>query len=666
MAVKQKLAVRELGALESVISRQVYRDRVKARSMGMISALVQCVENSIDWHALHIWIEILERDLSHTDDGDGMNFARRSTFVGLGESMARLMEEMKGEHGTGRMQMFELGEQIRVDTVSEDDLREGRITPDEVIRFEFTSAELEEALWGGERIREFAVPRSDSGLKTRTGSRVTLLHVFPNKRMADETLLEELGNFLSPKVARLVQINGRPLKERSLIGDEIHLEFPGLPLLGDLTVDLYIPEERQRSDVSQDKLRMGARGPVMDFPDFVRGMPPALRKRVRKELLFGMVCGDFDAPYFNKYSIDSRNDFTSDIYDDRALEVFVNTLELEVFPEIQARIGVPEAGDHAVFEKDLESVREDFADAFGDATFKRRPKREVRSGFALNIRQVKMECGTKLTFRITREGGASGQFEWDATKAGGTITPTTGKEVEYTAGNEEGRFELRVFDVAAPERQASIYITVVREFEFAVSPAWVTLAPGGSVDIYARNFQKTSGKLVWNGDDSGGSITVHPGENRVTYTAGQNVGTYELIVSDKRDARMNATCRISITASISRPDEPSEDLLPVGDPDKGDERVVFRVVPVFINTPRTFFVAPGPKETSLNLNYAHPVFHDAKSMSERRAQFKRTVVDAYAAIMFESLRGDRLFQERDRILQNLLTTKKKDDDKASS
>lgn len=158
-----------------------------------------------------------------------------------------------------------------------------------------------------------------------------------------------------------------------------------------------------------------------------------------------------------------------------------------------------------------------------------------------------------LTGSVTEDPSGTDQVVWSVPAGGGTITPTTGSSVTYTAPFNEGTYVITAASLRDPSKQVSITITVVSTVTVSVNPtsANLSLEESRVFDATVTNVFRAGGDTTVTWTATGGTLTVDPANaNRVTYTAPKAEGTYTLTATSRYDTTKRATVTITVVSRV--------------------------------------------------------------------------------------------------------------------
>jgi hypothetical protein len=145
--------------------------------------------------------------------------------------------------------------------------------------------------------------------------------------------------------------------------------------------------------------------------------------------------------------------------------------------------------------------------------------------------QVFIVSGGVPPYRITPNGGTVNSTI--VTEAGGTFI--------YTAGTVEGTFSIAATDALNAVAQAAV---TIKAADLQIAPDTVTLTPG-----QMQEFVVTGGAPPYRITPSGGTVNtrvVTEAGGSFVYTAGPVEGTFFIIVTDARNALVQATVTIQV------------------------------------------------------------------------------------------------------------------------
>ncbi len=545
---EKKKEAREIFPIKVKVDRKTFQNLYGSIGGGL-GFLQQLAENS--WDALatqiHISVDDANKVIVVTDNGKGMGSRGREAFLSMGLSYKE-NPRAKGKYGTGAKSVFKVASSISVqdrcerDDLGKDHLVQFNVTEDDILaRYETTCTD---AVNGSRGVVPEEFPE--------TGVRITISGFKPRAFPRSATVIDNLSDTLAPYVADMIRVNNQELSRREIIGERIKHVFEGEEVQGleRVEVDIYIPSKRVEM---ADRLRMGAIGPVCDFGDFARQIiDPSQKRMIPRILMDPNVCGIVDVPVFNKLcSSQDRHKFDSSLFTEgnEDLQAFLIFLNFKLAPMLEKVLG-NRASSEA--EDDIEEVIDDLISLFHNTygvptTLLVEGKPPVpQNDLVLNIRNIEMVAGESQEFYVKKYRRGSGQFIWDATGAGGSVNPTHGNGTIFTAGLQTGENRLVVRDKDYPDIEAGISITIVREKSFILNPSSVCLTRGEQVRVKAKNLEVTSGDFRWRAD--GGQISANTG-TEIVFTAGVELGKFNIICQDLRRRSISAECRVEVVSA---------------------------------------------------------------------------------------------------------------------
>ena len=151
-----------------------------------------------------------------------------------------------------------------------------------------------------------------------------------------------------------------------------------------------------------------------------------------------------------------------------------------------------------------------------------------------------LDPGAQAQFTATVTGLGSSAVTWSAT--GGTLSGTSGTATTYTAGSTAGTFAVTATSVADPTQRASARVDILSGVTVVVSPASVSLAPGGVQQFTATVTGTADHSVSWSA--LGGTSVV--AGNTLSYTAGNTPGVYAVSATSIAEPSAGGAAQVSI------------------------------------------------------------------------------------------------------------------------
>lgn len=223
---------------------------------GRYGLFVETIWNSHEHgDAKHIWITVAGRGTSYeatiVDDGKGMNSYRRQRSLNM--AMTAEVQTGRNYQDLGLKRLAADFQRAKVYTVStEEKEADPSAFPMWVMEYDFDrlfdilAVNAKETIDAKPRHPEWEqmeLPVGSSGVKIYlTGAREGRPHFTADK------LRRELPDYLPPKIADKVYVNGQPLEQRQIVGEPFRMTIDDHPKLGRVDLDLYIPKVKSMRD----------------------------------------------------------------------------------------------------------------------------------------------------------------------------------------------------------------------------------------------------------------------------------------------------------------------------------------------------------------------------------------------------------------------------------
>ncbi|MBI4133137.1 hypothetical protein HY478_00835 [Candidatus Uhrbacteria bacterium] len=398
-----------------------------------------------------------------------------------------------------------------------------------------------------------------------TSGRRVILEDFTIEIPPDEELEAAILELRAVFVGKII-LNGRRLSKPRPKGDVITYKHDDFHGLGQVEVDICIPELSQDAD----DLYIGISSPVVTLSEFLRNFKranPELAERIPPVLWDRRPDGLIAVMALRAFKTQAQTQFDERLY---RSELCRKIVEILLIGDVAYRL------EHALTAREEKIVSTDVKDAVRQVVAEMNAAQGAglaRSGGAgpdaprdpfIRPFRRHVEFGDTVEFTVLNVE-PDDTVEWDPTGAGGTLDTTTGHTVRYTAGMvrspDEGYRLLarvtRVKDGSRAEASAKIYLHApsrhVGVKQFQIKPSRMELYPGESREVRVINTATTSGKFVWRTDDPDLlDIEVDSGNSGIAeITAGhpeQLPRIVKLRALDQDDARIEAVLEVKIVS----------------------------------------------------------------------------------------------------------------------
>lgn len=484
----------EVEYYEPVCDLNTILRRTVSNISGPFGHLIEPVWNSHEHgSAKHIWITVTGRGQSYaltiTDDGTGMDDARRKRALNRGFEAAELVGRNFQDLGLGRLSEFN---HVRILTISAAEKAED---PEgyRMWEIEYDHDEMF-SVWSREKkvrvpFRPLPPDWQLMGLPPgSTGVTIQLTQPGPQcSRFTSEKIRENLARHLRrPRIADKVTVNGQPLVKRALSGEPYYVTIDRHPKLGRVEIELYIPKSRTKDD----QLMIGPFEGICDWRAFCRDIPEELFDE-DLNILTDAVYGDILVEAFKRFVTSSRREFSPTLFTHPILGDFITFMTNEVCPQIADRLGI--IRQTATDERDAQLLAElnKYASVLGgNVQLKPRP-----SVLTLDTSAIEVLANQPHPVEIRVDNyNPHLTIEWDTAHCGGTTDIAADQRtVRYrpgpTLGNE---YQLSCHYVEEPDTKAGVAIAIVTAKKLRIDPAKRTCAPGRAVKLRAVNYEYDS------------------------------------------------------------------------------------------------------------------------------------------------------------------------------
>jgi|GEM_PF-5808749 len=514
-------------------------DKLTDGFRNFLDAVVQLVENGFDWGTDQITIRFYTTSegipcVDFIDNGQGMDEAGRESYRGLCDSRARGDETKKGRNGTGRLGFIHHALECRAITKTADS-DPFVITLDRTTMYKAWFHEGKLDWQRGNLPFGHAIRQNGSGtVVTWYDLRVGSAQAKANRTA--ETLIEGLAEKLSPHSAPKVvvavtksdgTIEKFPLKPREIKGSPIVGELHNQTAPKDLFWNLYVVA---RSDRSIDHVMMGAMGPVCTWSQFVKPFlnHPRYRELARQVdvvLRHPQVVGVIDIPGLNLYAVNDRKSFSSDLLDDETLcEALLTHLRLHVLPSVEGELGM--RSEQIVTTDDNELVKL-LCNQIHSVTGNTPTKQNVLQ-IEFERTRIDLVPGQTYTFNIVNPV-AEATYNWDDSRAGGTLDKKKGTRVTYTARELGNGHKLSVcmMGVAGQTPEALITINILPYLPMRFTKPVTAMGKNDRRTVRLENVPADA-HLEWTNDNWNGKLVVSDDACEATVLSADMDGDFDI------------------------------------------------------------------------------------------------------------------------------------------
>ncbi len=556
----------------------------------VLEALRELVSNAEDEGAtsINILLDKKGKVFRICDNGRGFGRHQKNGFFWIFQSEKkgehRQGTKTTGQHGTGRLRTLRFAEAIIPCTKCNED------------GGDFSTATLTrtdaESIWDGDktprhwtettRPSTWHLPPSASGSAIEIRISDDYWKVVPDP----SEILDRLAQQLSPRLEKIVTVNGKHLRPRSILQAfelsiskaeiQRQLGAAAAKALGDCLIELYMPQQKGPDD--QIKLG-GGKNTICPLKSFIDGLPdPKLAAQVPEVLKSGKhLFGYFFIDGLNDFAAEDRHSLRDEIYDGFHLHLLKFLAEI-IGPKVEEAYAKKEEADA---KEERKRRLTDFAKQFSKAFQRTSSERlldtdgegQLPEGSKPDDDNPPEECpivvrpawfhilpGETQQMVVTKhEGCGEEDLEWEDVQGGvnGTLSRTVGKKVTFTATGL-GRTKVIVRNRKDPAQSTEVNVTVVKEKKLSISPPQIPVEQGASQRFRARNSEATSGRIQWKMESARG-LRLSNGEGlETTLTVSDEcpLGTYTLTCCDKDNKSITAQATVEVISG----DLPSVEL----------------------------------------------------------------------------------------------------------
>ncbi len=625
-----------------------------------LACLLELIKNSRDWRATSIRIlTVLRHQLVFIDNGDGMNLKNRKAFISVGETTAKIEDDQSGRFCTGTKRMlYSHCSRVRVRTAPKDDL-------DHVYVFEIETATYEDKVKREEPIAsevyikdETTWPHGDQTLplRDRTGTELTYEFADPDSGRLDRGnhLAEELSSRLPLRFVDIIEVDGKRIPSKKVIGTVFTVEEQCPELGGPVRIELYHSAQKRREEgLFLGSLEVGE-APISSLR---RILPPAIKELFPRIYSLPEVCGTITAKFLNDYCVEKRDTINPKIIDSRALPAFIRVLD-KYAAEVQRRLKIRH--DEIVTnwdeteKEDIHSFVSDFNDAFNtdgaqptvsiteDLTEEGQPVGTGGNASKIYLEHVReVEIGEVVAIKLHVNKELAGEVDlkrvqWIINRAGGRVDHDPNNGGISVTAKQVGDGYVRA-DVPGTSFSARAVYKIVRERRLSLSTGpIISIEVGAEIPIFVRNSDKVKGQLVWELRGHG-SLKEASGARGAYVATHAGTGTVRVWGDDKPDCVVETTFEVALKNATPmvevKPRRENRELIPIDgvwfnmDAIDSESALFHRPVTMLMNATGTTIDGQNVVVHEMKVNRSAPGYEQAR----RTGRIREFLRDAAAS-----------------------------------
>lgn len=519
---------------------------------GRYGLFVETIWNSHEHgDAKHIWITVSGRGTSYevtiVDDGKGMNSYRRQRSLNM--AMTAEVQTGRNYQDLGLKRLAADFKHAKVCTISaEEKEADSDDFPMWVMEYDFDKLFDILAVNAEETIKAKPHQPDWEQMELSVGSTGVKIHLTGARdgrpHFTVDKLRRELANYLPPKIAEKVYINGQPLEQRQIVGEPFRMTIDDHPKLGRVDLDLYIPKVKS----ARDRLMVGPFEGICEWRAFCQEIPDEILGD-RLNILSDGVFGEIHVEAFKGFVTASRRDFEVTLFVNPLISHFVDFMEHEVCAELEHLLGVIKQAEVSERDKRLLTELTKYVSVLGGDENKRKHRPSV---LILDTASMEVLPSQRQPVEIKVDKYNSDlTIAWNVSACGGrTEISHDGRQVKYWPGAKVGGYDLVCYYEEEPETKAKVDIAIVSQKLLRVHPQRLTVHPGRTATLTAMNWEDDSSgaeHLRWRlaTDDTEGRFIVTVRGNKqerevgygptVVYRAGYELGTYRIELYDNKN-----------------------------------------------------------------------------------------------------------------------------------
>jgi hypothetical protein len=519
-----------------------------------IHCLIELLKNSRDWGAdIIMLITALALDkLRIVDNGRGMNGANRDAFVSIATPTAREAHQ-SGKFCTGTKQtLFSQAKSVTVRTVSDEN-------PDIVFVFSFTKEEYEKLVLTNGKLEPQILEKNRTTwpYDFPTGTEITYELNEPKRRdiKRGEALAHELSARLPIKFCEFVQVDGKPLPQKEIVG-EVFSYSEEHPKLGLICLEAYRPKHRAQDEGFRVT---GVEIGEVSMENFERALGE-LQGHLDPLYLMREVCGVAGASFFKEHANEDRQTINPKIADDPRTVFFLRILKI-LAPEIERKLGIRIAKETDKTDEArvnelvaLVNQRYEYVPEPPDGPQPPNPTQDPKSPLRIDLPRHEFEPGETIEARailradLVKQGYKPSDVHWTTHHSRGKGIKINKAEGRLTMTADQHGDGVIQADLQGTMIHATTHYRVLKERVFRLSLSQAQVKVGGRIILTGINTDKLKGDIAWmlNGpgrlEESGARAVFHA----------DIVSRPSVSAWDKGDPRTKATCDITVNREEER------------------------------------------------------------------------------------------------------------------
>lgn len=518
-----------------------------------IKCVIELVKDARDWHAGKLWIDTRDKTrIEFRDDGDGMDQKNRDAFASVSCTTAN-QPGQQGRYGSGsKYMLFSFATHVEVLTASKEE-------PGLVYRFAFDTRSYEERVMKGLPIVPETLAKTSQSWPFPHLFGTVIRYVFRDPRargiMRGEALSNELTARLPCKFSEIVEVDGKSIPAKEIIGQRLELIQPDAHL-GDVAFELYRPKRKRREE---GLFVTGGEVGEVPFSNLYRVLGE-LSERVPPVFNQQEVCGTIRAQFLRDYVNEDRFTISPAVTDTPLMLRLLLILD-RVAPRLQQclELKVEKGSSDERHTAALEEVASMFSDSFeksappppteDDPTVRvvepvTTATPEEKPPLVLEAhREYEVGQAIEITARVRKDLTKTldpKDIRWQTARSRARDVQITDTGIKLVA-DEIGPGMVSA-DLPGTPYGASVHYAVVTAREFKLSIPHATIPRGSQIWVMGVHTDKLVGEIRWTHKGPG---EMEVNGNRATYYA-TRVGRAEIRAYDSKRPEVSASCEITV------------------------------------------------------------------------------------------------------------------------
>jgi len=489
--------------------------------------------------------------VSILDNGIGVSDAGLEALVSIDFSPSAKDPSKRGRQGNGSKGFVHQGDRFTVETYDGTVFR----------TISYTAIELIEMWKNGKALWEIKPLPENHPLKKLSHGTIITIHnlghgpgVNKHHNRTATRLARELGSLLPFHVPDQITITNEqgiihPMKKRKIVGRPI-VGDTSLTLAGSISYHLGVLEE---VEMAFPPVEMHAQGRVCDLQTFLAPLAESnlapLLTSIHRMLGHFQVTGIITIPSLNEFSVNDRDKFDQDLYDDEErIREIIEWMHQTLVPLLEQELGVSAekmaTRDEETLVKDLLSYLQNSLGAPQDD----KPILELETPLEPRIvpTSLELEPGTSIELVISNAKPNS-QYLWDDRGSGGFFDVHEGVKVIFTAGFLIGEFAAIL---QMDGKSIRIPISIVEQKAFQFLRRCRHTQPGMIITHTLQIPSRMTGSFIWELVEKGkGKLTPAKDGQSATHEVSDVYGEYHVRVLHQGQPLGEATCTVFVEPS---------------------------------------------------------------------------------------------------------------------